>query len=62
MAWVEDLNDACSDTLGGADGSEDDGGIGDLGGKEETAIEIENGRLDEGNDRKVKDTVDVDIL
>ena len=62
VAWIADLNDAGSDTPGGADGNKDDGGIAQVGGEEETTIEKENGNLDESDDRKVKDAVDVDIL
>ncbi len=62
MAWVANLNDASRDAPGGADCSEDEGGIADVGGKEKLAIEKENGDLDESDDGKVKDAVYVDIL
>lgn len=60
--WVANFNDACSDAPGGADSNENKGGIADVGGKEDLAIEEENGGLDEGDNGKVKDAVYVDIL
>ena len=62
VGWKANFNDACSDAPGGADGSEDKGGIADVGGKEDLAIEKENGSLNKGDDGKVKNAVDVDIL